>query len=335
MDASRRHPLFAVIALAAVFLTGACTPAAVPPSLGSPAPPASSEPSSSPAPSPSPAPAFPVTLTDDEGTAVTITEEPQRIVSLQPATTEILFAVGAGDRVVGKVEDIFPHPPEADDLPVVATFLGVDIEKVVGLQPDLVIAGGNNGNPPEDIAKLRSLDIPVLVVYPATVDGVLANIELIGAAVGEETEAGTLAEDLQADIDVIAAAADDLRRPRTFYEIDATSDIYGPADESFLAEMIDLAGGSPITSGSTEFIPIPLEVLITADPEVIVLGDAAYGVTAEIVAARAGWVVLTAVKEDAIRPANDVIITRPGPRIAEGLADLAKAIHPDISLPTG
>ncbi|HLA16526.1 MAG TPA: ABC transporter substrate-binding protein [Candidatus Limnocylindrales bacterium] len=335
MDASRHRIMLAVLVVFTALSIGACAPVSVAPSFGSPVAP-SSEPAAgaSLSPAASPSPAFPVTLTDDDGNSVTIPSEPKRIVSLQPATTEILFAVGAGDRVVGKVEDIFPYPPEADGLPVVATYQGVDVEKVVGLEADLVIAGGNEGNPTEDIARLRSFDIPVLVVYPETVDEVLANIGLIGAAVGQDVEAEELVADLRLEIDAITAATADLPRGRVFYEIDATADIYGPADDSFLAEMIGRAGGTPITSGTTEFIPIPLEVLVTADPEIIVLGDAAYGVTPEIVAARPGWAVMTAVKDGAIRPADDVVITRPGPRIALGLADLAKAIHPDIALPT-
>jgi iron complex transport system substrate-binding protein len=334
-------PTIAVVL--AVALAAACTPASVAPSFGSPIPSPSAAPSAgatasaaaSASPSPAAAAAFPTTLTDDEGTAVTIPAEPAKIVSLQPSTTEILFALGAGDRVVGKVEDIFDHPPEAADIPIVATFQGVDVEKVVELEPDLVIAGGNNGNPPEDIAQLRQADIPVLVVYPETLDEVLADIELVGAAAGRTVEADSLVADLKADIEGVAEATRDLPKPRTFYEIDAVSDIYGPADDSFLAEMVELAGGAPITTGAAAFTPIPLETLITADPEVIVLGSAAYDptLTAEKVAARPGWDVMTAVRNGAVRPADDVIITRPGPRIAAGLADLARAIHPEIELP--
>jgi iron complex transport system substrate-binding protein len=336
MDAFLRRSAPA-ISLVAVLVVGACTTPTVAPSFGSPMPPSSGVPTSvgSASPSPSPAAAFPVTVTDDENTGVTIEARPERIVSLQPASTEIVFALDAGERVVGKVEDIFDSPPEAKDVPVVATYQGVDVEKVIGLEPDLVIAGGNGGNPPEDIAQLRSLGVPVLVVYPETVDAVLDNIRLIGTATGQSVEANDLVADLDAKIDEVALATRDLATPRTFYEIDATTDIYGPADGSFLAGMIELAGGDPITTGSTDFVPIPLEVLITADPEVIVLGDAAYGVSADQVADRPGWEVMTAVREGAIRPAYDVIITRPGPRIAEGLVDLAKAIHPDLAAPAG
>lgn len=337
MDASRRHPMLIAIALVANVVLGACTPAPIAPSFGSPAPSPSTSPSASPSSSPSASPTpvaeFPITLTDDEGAAVTISEEPQRIVSLQPAITETLFALGAGNRVVGKVEDITPYPPEADGLPVVATYLGVDVEKVVGLEPDLVIAGGNGGNPPDDIEQLRSLGIPVLVVYPATLDGVLDNIALIGDAVGQGADADELTADLKTRIEAIAGSAAGLSKPRTFYELGDTPELYSPADDSFIAQMISLAGATPITTGSPTAFSIPLEVLIQADPEVIILADAAGGVTAETVAARPGWAVMTAVKNGDIRPADDAIITRPGPRIADGFAELAKAIHPDIVLP--
>lgn len=334
MAASFRRPAAALVVVA-LFLTviGACTGAGDQPSAPASNPASAAPSAASSAAEPSAPLAFPVTLIDDEGTDVAIPEEPQRIVALQPAITDTLFAIDAGDRVVGRVEDIFEVTAEAQDVPVVATYQGVDIEKVVGLEPDLVIAGGKGGNPPEDVARLRSLGIPVLVVYAESVEGVLADIELIGAAVGESAEAETLMSDMAQDIADIEAATADLPRPRVFYEIDATTDIYGPAEGSFLAEMIELAGGQPITTGSTEFVPIPLETLVTADPEVIVLGDAAYRVTADAVAKRPGWNVMTAVKDGAIRPAQDVLITRPGPRIAAGLADLARAIHPDIVLP--
>jgi iron complex transport system substrate-binding protein len=98
--------------------------------------------------------------------------------------------------------------------------------------------------------------------------------------------------------------------------------------------MIELAGGDPITTGSETDFAISLERLIEADPELILLGDAAYGVTAEQVAARPGWKVMTAVRTDAIRPVNDLIVTRPGPRLVDGLRELALAIHPDLVLPS-
>jgi iron complex transport system substrate-binding protein len=253
-------------------------------------------------------------------------------VSLTPATTEILFAIGAGPRVIATT-DFDDYPPEAIDLPDVASFQAVDVEKIVGLETDLVIAGGNFFNDPAAIAQLRDLGIPVVVTYAPTIDGVLHDIELIGTAVGLEQAAADLRSSMQAGFDEVSAAVTGLDRPRTFYELDATNAIYTAADESFLAEMIELAGGDPITTGSTTDFAIPIENLVTADPQVILLGDAAYGVTPEAVVDRPGWAVMTAVKDGAIRAVDDVVITRPGPRLVDGLRALALAIHPDAPVP--
>jgi iron complex transport system substrate-binding protein len=225
------------------------------------------------------------------------------------------------------------YPTAAVQLPDVAAFGTVDAEKIVGLEADLVVAGGNGYTPPDRVTKLRSLGIPVLVVYAATVTGVSNDVELVGKAVGRAAEATELAAAMDADIAALAAAAGSLPKTRTFYEVDATNEIYGPADQSFLAEMVGLAGGSPVTSGSADTFEIPLERLITADPEVIILGDAAFGTTADAVAKRPGWGVMTAVRTGAVRAADDKLITRPGPRLAQGLRSLILAIHPGAALP--
>ncbi len=276
---------------------------------------------------------FPVSLTDDEGTRVELAAEPTKIVSLTPAATETLFVLGVGDRIVGKVEDLSLFPPEAAAIPDVAKFGEVDVEKIVSLEADLVIAGGNNFNPPDKIAQLRALGVPVIVLYAPDIETVFADIELIGLAVGRVDEGKDLTASMRAGFDQVGAATSSLAKPRVFYELDATREIYTAADDSFLAKMIELAGGQPITTGSTTSFEIPLETLVTADPEVILLGDAAYGVTADAVAARPGWSVMTAVKDGQVRPVDDIIITRPGPRLVLGLQLLARAIHPDASIP--
>jgi iron complex transport system substrate-binding protein len=283
---------------------------------------------------PAPTPAFPVTLTDDEGTEVTIAAEPKKIVSLTPATTEILFAIGLGDRIVAKVEDPALYPPEAKSIPDVAKFGSVDVEKIVGLGADLVIAGGNTFTPPEAIGQLRKLNVPTVVVYAPTVAKVFGDVELTGRAVGREQQAKDLAASMRAQFDQISAATRDSPKLRTWYEIDATGAFYGPADDSFLAEMIRLAGGDPITSGSRDKFDIPAERLLHADPEIILLGDAAYGMTPEQVKARPGWKTLTAVKANAIKPIDDIVVTRPGPRIVDGLRALVGALHPEITIPS-
>ena len=335
---ARALPL-TLVTIAALALA-ACSAGAAPPSSPGALPTTSIVPAATdtPAPpttaSPLPAPAFPLTLTDDEGAVVVLPARPERIVSLTPATTEILFAVGAGSRVIATT-DFDDYPPEAVPLPDVASFQGVDVEKIVGLEADLVVAGGNSFNSPDAITKLRSLGIPVLVVYAPDVATVLEDIELVAAAAGEGAAGAALASAMRAEIEAIGTsiAAGGGDRPRVFYELDATKEIYGPADGSFIVEMIRLAGGTAITTGSPTVFSIPLETLLTADPEVIVLGDAAYGVTAEQVAARPGWGGMTAVRDGAIRPVDDVVVTRPGPRLVEGLRALALAIDPTAQLP--
>ena len=290
--------------------------------------------SAAPSPSATPVAAFPTTLTDDDGTTVTIASEPRSIVSLTPATTEILFALGLGDEIKGRSQDPFLYPPDAAPIPELATFDSVDTEKIVSAAPDVVFAGGNFFTPPDAIEKLRSLGLTVVVLYAPSVDAVYRDIDLIGQATGRLPESQAMVERIQTGFEDVRAAVAGLPTPRVFYELDASGAIYGPADESFLAEMIQLAGAIPITSGSTDKYDISVERLIEQDPEVILMADAPFGVTVDQVKGRPGWKVMTAVKDGQIRPIDDQTVTRPGPRLFLGLALLARTIHPDASIPS-
>jgi cobalamin transport system substrate-binding protein len=295
-------------------------------SAATPAPSASASPSAS-------AASWPLQLTDDQGTAVTIPARPTHIVSLTPATTETLFALGVGDRVVGRT-DFDDYPPAAKKVAPVASYTSVNVEKIVGLGADLVLAGGNHFNDPAAIAKLRSLGIPVLVLYAPDVETVLKDIDLVGEAVGASDRATAITTPMQSDIAAVIRATGSLDRPRVFYELDATKDIYGPTDSSFLAQMLTYAGADPITTGSSTVSSIPLEKLVAADPQVILLADGAFGTTPAQVEARPGWGGMTAVRTGAVRAIDDTTVSRPGPRLAEGLRLLAMTIHPDLALPS-
>jgi iron complex transport system substrate-binding protein len=324
------------VLVALLFVVAAC---AAPGTSPTPAQPTTAAPvTPSPAaetPSPTPPTAFPVTVTDDDGVEVTLDAEPGVIVSLTPAVTETLFALGVGDRIAGKVEDFFLFPSEAAGIPDVARYDGVDIEQVVGLEPDVVIAGGNFITPPDAIARMRELGLTVVVVHAPTPEAVMDDIELIGSVVGRSAEAAAIADRMRGEFAAVEAALAGVPRPRVFYELDATGAIYGPAQDSFLARMIELAGGDPITTGSPERYEISIERLIEADPELILLADAPFGVTPEQVAARPGWEVMTAVQTPgAIRPIDDETISRPGPRLFVGLQLLARTIHPDQGVPS-
>ena len=322
---STRSPFLIALLVPILVVLAACGPSAVVPTVP---PDATSSTVPAATATPAPSPAFPVTVTDDEGTEIEIAAEPEAIVSLTPAATETLFALGVGDRVVAKVEDIAKYPPEAEALPIVATFNGVDVEQIVALEADLVIAGGNFFTPADAIAQLRELDIPVLVLYADSVDEALAGIQLVGTATGAGEEATELVADMRNEFDELAAATTGLPTPKTFYEIDATSDIYTVPADSLYSEMLELAGADPITTDST--YQISLEELIAADPEVILLGDDADYTTAADVAARPGWADITAVKEGAVYPIPEyILVTRPGPRLADGLRALIEALHPE------
>ena len=282
------------------------------------------------APTATPEPAFPVTVTDDEGTAVTITAEPTKIVSITPATTETLFALGVGSRIVGKVEDVAKYPPEAEAIPIVATFSSVDVERIVSLGADLVVSGGAGLTQGAAVEQLRRANIPVIVSYPTTIDQAIAGFRTLGKAVGAADAGSQLADATKAKLDELAAtAATGTSKPRLFYEIDASNGIFTPPAESIYGEMFKLAGAEPI-SGNASY-SISLEDLVAADPQVILLGDAAYGVTADAVKARSGCGGMTAVKEDRIVGIDDIVVTRPGPRLVDGLAALIRAIHPELA----
>ena len=341
---ARRRPAGFLIlsALTAVILAGCGAAASAVPATAGPSPTAviAAAATGTPlpaslAPSPSPsASAYPLSLKDDEGTAVTIPARPTRIVSLTPATTEILFAVGAGPRVKG-VTDADDYPPAAKQITQVVKLGAVDVEKIVGLGADLVFAGGNSFNSPDSIAKLRSLGIPVVVVYAADVAGVLRDLELVTTAAGAGAAGASLVASLQSQVDTVVAAvaAAGAPRPRVFYELDATKQVYTFADGIVQDDLIRMAGGDPITTGSSTVFSIPLEKLVVADPQLILLGDAAYGTTPAQVAARPGWSAMTAVKTGAIRAIDDTLVSRPGPRIGEALRALVLSIHPTLTLP--
>ena len=341
---SRARHLVATLGLAV--LLGACSaaPAATPtlvpttplPSSVPTAVPsisASVTPTDSPTPAPtaSPVAAFPQTLTDDEGTQVTLAAQPARIVSLMPAVTETLFALGVGDKIVGKAQDLTLYPPQASAVPDVEKFdngaVAVDVEKIVAAKADLVIAGGNYGTPADTVAKLRSLGIPVLVVYAPNVAGVMSDINLLGKAVGKADAATAITTQMQAAFDAVKAAVASAPAPRVYYEI---GEGYAPADGSFLAEMITDAGGTPSTTGSTTKWDISAEKLLKADPQIVLLAD--FSKVADAVK-RPGWSTLTAVKNHAVAPIDDTMISRPGPRLFLGLQLLAAAIHPELTIP--
>lgn len=269
------------------------------------------------------------TVTDDNGKVVTIAEKPERIVSTAPAGTEILFALGLGDRVVG-VTSLDDYPPEVADIAKVGDFQA-NSEAIIALSPDLVV--GYSGNE-EALKPVEATGAAVVILNPATLEGIYANITMVGAATGATEEAAELVEALKAEIDEVSGAATAAgESPRVFYALDNALWTAGPG--SFVDELLALASAvnvaaAPGADGAAaqayyQFAP---EQLVAADPDVILLPGSIY-MSAEEFTGDPRFAGLKAVKEGRVVVIDDVIVTRPGPRIAEGVMILAAAIHPE------
>ncbi len=270
-----------------------------------------------------------ITAVDDASREVHIAQTPQRVVSLAPSITEILFAAGLGDKVVGVTDDC-DYPDAAKAKPKVGGYFTTSLEEILDKNPDLILTDGYD----PVTQQLEGLDIPVLVLQPNDIDGIFKDINLVGKVMNKEKEAASLVDSLQQRLDKVAEIkAGATGSPTVFYEIDATDPTKpwtaGPG--SFADILISLAGGSNIVTGGGSWLQISLEDLLSADPDIIILGDYPY-VTPEQVEARSGvWQDLTAVKLGKVYAVSDPSLTsRPGPRIIDGLEEIARMIHPEL-----
>ncbi len=310
---------FLIVAATLLMLATACGPAPTPQPTDTPVPP--------PTPTPEPA-AFPLTITDDLGNQVTIEAEPQRIVSMAPSHTEVLYALGLGDKVVG-VTEYCDYPPAAQEKPKVGGFSNIDLEQVVGLNPDLVL--GTSLHAQSVGPALSERGLKVVLINPETVDDVLDKIVLVGRVTGREKAASVLAGELRSRIEATMAKVQKAEhKPRVYWEL--SNDLYTAGPGSFIDDLITRAGGINVAAETGEQWPqLNLEALILADPEVIILADHPYGETAEGVKARPGWAEISAVKNGRIvEVLDDNLVSRPGPRVAEALEFVAQALHPEL-----
>lgn len=363
-----RSPLFVVllIGIALALTATACAPAAAP---AAPAAPTSAPPTAAVAPAtatiapatatvapatataipatatsapPTPTPtaqptkaaaAYPLTLKDDLGREVRLAARPARIVSLAPSITEILFAVGAGEQVVG-VTKYCNYPPEAaQGREIVGGFSAksLSVEKIIGLKPDLVIAGGATHKPVSEA--LEAAGVPVFNFEPKDLAGVYANILAAGALTGHGPQAEKVVADMKARVQKVAAAAADIpqdRRVKVFYEVwDEPLMTAGPT--TFIGQIIELAAGVNIFADVKEQYPtVSSEAVVARKPDVI-LGPSSHGegLTAAKIGARPGWGELAAVKAGRIVIVDGDIISRPGPRLADALEAVARGLYPE------
>jgi iron complex transport system substrate-binding protein len=272
---------------------------------------------------------YPRTVIDDAGTSVTIAAKPQRIVALTPASLEALDQFGLGQSVVG-VAACTCLPIAFTAKSQVADYTGTNVEAIISLNPDLVFVGGSGFTPDDAITQLKAANLAVVTLDPKSMSGVYTALQLIGDAAGASVTAAEVIATAKSDIAVLTSLVQGEPMVSVFYEIDATGAIYGLAPDDYAAELVALARGNLVSSGVNGAYEISLEALVTAAPAVILLGDAAYGVTAEAVAARPGWGTIPAVVNGAIRPIDGDLVSTPGPRIAEAFRAILAQLHPTI-----
>ena len=274
-----------------------------------------------------------IILTDALDRDVTLEDPARRIISLAASNTEIIFAVGAGKYLVGR-DEYSDYPPAALSITSIGSlYPKVNAEAVVALEPDLVLAAAITN--PKDVTALSDLGLTVFTTGLAvTLDDIYTDIIAIGILTGQETNAKTLVNDMQERIRAVTDATSHVdKHPRIFYEIDASDPTkpWTPGPGSLIDTIIGLVGGSNIGAARTDpYWQISLEQLIHEDPEVVLLGSSTFGgQTPDLVAQRPGWDSLLAVKRGTVYVFDDNLISRPGPRVAEGLELLAHLIHPD------
>ena len=275
----------------------------------------------------------PITIMDGLDRQVILPAPAEKVVSLAPSNTEILFSIGAGDQVIGR-DEFSDFPEQAADLPSVGGGLGdYNLEAIVNLEPDLVLAA--EINTPEQIKALSDLGLTVfLLANPTSLDEMYVNLLTVAELTGHLQATEDFVEHLRsrvAVVDTVIATAEDI--PTVFYELDATnpSAPWTAGASTFIDTLITQAGGENIASDlEGQYLQLSIEEILVRDPQVILLGDAAYGTTPESIQERSGWSNLSATVNNRIYAFDDNLVSRPGPRLVDGLEQLAKLLHPEL-----
>jgi iron complex transport system substrate-binding protein len=273
--------------------------------------------------------AFPVTVKDGLGEDVTIQSEPKKIVSLIPSNTEIAYALGLGDKIVG-VSDFDNYPEDVKNKEKIGG-LEFNVEKVISLKPDLVLAHASSVQSAKDgIQQLKDAGITVLVANDAkTFDDVYGTIELIGKATGTADKAQEIIQNMKTKLEDIKEKAKQIKKEdqvKVWVEISPVPEIYTAGKGTFIDEMLQAISAKNV-AGSLEGWPMVTEEKAVAyKPDVIIT---TYG-GAKQVLERAAWKDVPAVKNKRVYDVNTDLVSRPGPRLVEGVEELAKVIYPEI-----
>jgi iron complex transport system substrate-binding protein len=280
---------------------------------------------------PESAPLASIKITDQLGRTVTLkTSSPQKIISLAPSNTEILFALGLGDRIVG-VTDFCNYPPEAATKPSIGNYNSPNIEEIIAKEPDLVLATEVHET---TIAQLESRGITVVALSPKTIDEVIDSITMVGKITGQEKEAASLVADMQKRIKAVTDKTSKLsesQKPRVFY-IFWQDPIWTAGGGTFEDALIKMAGGINIAHDLNGYVAISLETVINDNPQVIIAGigmGTGEDLPLQFVQTESRLQDVDARKNERIYGTNMDIVGRPGPRIVDALEEFLKLIHPE------
>ncbi|SUE15258.1 putative ABC transporter substrate-binding protein [Rhodococcus gordoniae] len=255
----------------------------------------------------------------DTGTASA--DAPQAIVSLSPTSTEMLYAIGAGDQVVA-VDDRSDYPADAP----VTDLSGYtpNVEAILGYEPDLVVA---NADTADLVAGLEQAGVETLILPAAgKLDDTYAQIEQLGAATGHVGDAAELVAQMKTDIDGILAGLPERETPLTYYhELDNT--FYTVTDDTYIGDIYSMLGLTSIATGGNGYPQLSAEYVLEQNPDVIFLADGqCCGVTPEVVAQRAGWNELSAVRDGHVYVLDEDIASRWGPRVVDLMREIARIV---------
>jgi iron complex transport system substrate-binding protein len=273
-----------------------------------------------------------ITLTDGLNRVVTLKGPAQRIISLAPSNTELLYEVGAGAQVVGR--DAFSDfPPEAKALTSVGGSMGnYDLDAIAALKPDLILAA--QINTPEQVKSLENMGLTVFYLNnPEHMVGLYQNLKLVGTLTGKSDQAEALIQSLELRFkDIVDKLPTITTHYKVYYELDATdpSMPFTAGPGSYIHILLETAGDQNIgASLSSPFSQISSEEVIRQNPDFILLGDAVYGVTVESVMQRPGWSAINAVKNNRVFAFDDNIVNRPTARIVDAMEMLIRILHPE------
>jgi len=269
--------------------------------------------------------AFPVTITDDDGVRVTISQEPRRIVTFAPSMTETLFALGLGDRIVGVSGPFDDYPPEAQGIEQVggAGEFGVDpnLENVVALQPDLflTIAGGDAWK-----QQLRDLGIAVVTFNATDFADLLDDIGKVGVVTGAVPQAEALVADMGAQAEAVAATVP--QRTTCFFEVYFAQTLTTVGPNTFIYDLLQRAGCDPVTADASSDYPEWSVDELVADSPAVYLVTTESAKSIEQIERRPGFSAIQAVADGHVAFLDSDLVTRPGPRVVQGLAQISDAL---------